>query len=634
VLKIATGKILPDGGEVRGGVVEFPNLEAFCAALNKGSAPSTGKQRSGPYWSPFETPRAKGEAPDWTCLVLDFDQGIDMDTWNKMGGFERVVYDTPSSTEGVSRYRVIIAVDEPIEFKAVDQLRRLFPGADHAAVKPTQIFWHRHPKFEAKYYGGARMNWRAVIADLPQPDYAGDVAQAVDKAVLDSVKPTMSRQALTEALYALDPDSGYEDWLRAGMALHHEYAGSEDGFAEWLAWSERGAKFAGVNDLRSHWKSFKPGGGITGLSLLAMQSAKIDDFPIIEDAPVPQLAIGDAQIQPVELPPYLVDGLIEQNAEVLIYGAQGTFKSLFAIEIGVCVATGKPFFGRAAMQGLTVYLAGEGAGGVRRRVRALKLARSLESIGAFVIYDGKRVRFENEDSRKLLRAIIEELEKRTGCKLRLLVIDTYSRYAPGFDAKRPADEQMYKWLENVASVRGEATVLVVHHTGHDGGHARGTSAWNQATDTVFRTEGKGDDPRTFINEKQKDGQLATPMHFQKMSVDSGYTRRRLDDTVEPVFSVALDPTVIEVEDKLTPNEQLVWDSLVVPANLDDLKSLVAPQLPKPEGRDRRREFVAKAIKNMLDKGAIFEQDGMLVRAAQPIADFDVLMGNLEENVHE
>jgi hypothetical protein len=632
MLKIATGHIDMNGRETRGGVVTFPNLEAFCAALNKGSAPSTGKQRSGPYWSPFDAPRVKGGKPDWTCLVLDFDD--EQPGWAELAQWEHLAYQTPSSAPGKLRWRVVVSIKEPIPFGLVDSVRRAFPGSDPAAVKPTQIFWHRHPEHRATWYAGdGPLDWRAVLVARPEP-VGAEIAAKIDQAVLDSVKPTMSRRALTDALYALDPDSGYEDWLRAGMALHHEYAGSEDGFAEWLAWSERGAKFAGVNDLRSHWKSFKPGGGITGLSLLAMQSAKIDDFPIIEDVPVPELAIGDAQIQPVELPPYLVDGLIEQNAEVLIYGAQGTFKSLFAIEIGVCVATGKPFFGRAAMQGLTVYLAGEGAGGVRRRVRALKLARSLESIGAFVIYDGKRVRFENEDSRKLLRAIIEELEKRTGCKLRLLVIDTYSRYAPGFDAKRPADEQMYKWLENVASVRGEATVLVVHHTGHDGGHARGTSAWNQATDTVFRTEGKGDDPRTFINEKQKDGQLATPMHFQKMSVDSGYTRRRLDDTVEPVFSVALDPTVIEVEDKLTPNEQLVWDSLVVPANLDDLKSLVAPQLPKPEGRDRRREFVAKAIKNMLDKGAIFEQDGMLVRAAQPIADFDVLMGNLEENVHE
>ncbi len=62
-----------------------------------------------------------------------------------------------------------------------------------------------------------------------------------------------------------------DDWLRVGMALHHESGGSQEGFDLWSEWSQKSAKYDPARQ-RSTWLSFK-GDGITGASIfdLAMQ---------------------------------------------------------------------------------------------------------------------------------------------------------------------------------------------------------------------------------------------------------------------------------------------------------------------------------------------------------------------------
>lgn len=74
-----------------------------------------------------------------------------------------------------------------------------------------------------------------------------------------------ARAKVESALAALSPDCDYDTWLHIGMAIHAELG--EGGFAAWDYWSSKGGKYRGQKDLESHWKSFKPGGGITGATL-------------------------------------------------------------------------------------------------------------------------------------------------------------------------------------------------------------------------------------------------------------------------------------------------------------------------------------------------------------------------------
>lgn len=62
---------------------------------------------------------------------------------------------------------------------------------------------------------------------------------------------------LRDLLKELNPDASYEDWLKVGMAIHHETSGSEDGLLVWDEWSAKGSKYENTSDLRSHWRSFR-----------------------------------------------------------------------------------------------------------------------------------------------------------------------------------------------------------------------------------------------------------------------------------------------------------------------------------------------------------------------------------------
>lgn len=60
------------------------------------------------------------------------------------------------------------------------------------------------------------------------------------------------------ALEYLDPDCDYDDWLRIGAAIFHETGASSEGFELYRKWSEKGAKYRGVRDVRAKWQSFRP----------------------------------------------------------------------------------------------------------------------------------------------------------------------------------------------------------------------------------------------------------------------------------------------------------------------------------------------------------------------------------------
>jgi len=61
----------------------------------------------------------------------------------------------------------------------------------------------------------------------------------------------------------------YDRWLQVGMALHHEYDGSDDAFNVWDDWSQKAENYSSLEDLEKRWSGFgHDGGGITIRTLL------------------------------------------------------------------------------------------------------------------------------------------------------------------------------------------------------------------------------------------------------------------------------------------------------------------------------------------------------------------------------
>ncbi len=68
----------------------------------------------------------------------------------------------------------------------------------------------------------------------------------------------LSTSRARELLYNID-NTNYDQWLRAGMALHHEFSGSDAGLDLWDEWSSSAANYIGRSDLEKRWARFGQG---------------------------------------------------------------------------------------------------------------------------------------------------------------------------------------------------------------------------------------------------------------------------------------------------------------------------------------------------------------------------------------
>jgi len=66
----------------------------------------------------------------------------------------------------------------------------------------------------------------------------------------------IDHQALAALVEPLDPDCGYDDWLRVAMALHHASDGCEYGLVIFDEWSMRGRKYPGFAAIEYKWRTF------------------------------------------------------------------------------------------------------------------------------------------------------------------------------------------------------------------------------------------------------------------------------------------------------------------------------------------------------------------------------------------
>jgi len=66
-----------------------------------------------------------------------------------------------------------------------------------------------------------------------------------------------SIEKLAALLECLDPDMGYDDWCRVGMALYNETHGSDEGLTLFDSWSSGGDKYKGARETSKKWGSFK-----------------------------------------------------------------------------------------------------------------------------------------------------------------------------------------------------------------------------------------------------------------------------------------------------------------------------------------------------------------------------------------
>lgn len=272
------------------------------------------------------------------------------------------------------------------------------------------------------------------------------------------------------------PDCGYDEWVRLGMALHHEFNGSDEGFALWDTWSAPSGKYPGIGSLQSHWLSF--GRSLTPItldSIFRVKSAEVQDFDVVSEAPAKEeknqhfvfLSLLELCARPE--PDWIIKGVLPDTGLGSFWGQPSGGKTFLAVDIALCVALGQKWQGRDVKQGSALYIAAEDDSGVQVRFASGLASRGVQDAPIRVLPCAP-VFTNPKQTAALLEAIASHGPQS------LVFVDTLAAVTPGSDENAAKDmSQVIHFCQEIHKVTG-GLVLLIHHDGKTPG--RGPRGWS------------------------------------------------------------------------------------------------------------------------------------------------------------
>jgi len=221
---------------------------------------------------------------------------------------------------------------------------------------------------------------------------------------------------------------------------------------------------------------------------------------------------------------YIIKGLLQKASYAVAYGPPGAGKTFVALDWAYNVAAGLPWHGRKVHAGPVLYLAYEGAGGLRARARALREKYGKAEVPLFI--DDTAYNLREREGRAALGATIAAMPAPPA----LIIIDTLAHALCGGDENSAQDVSAFNTSVQGLVAHTGACVLVVHHPGKSG-TLRGSSALLGAVDTEIRVESG-----RITAEKQRDIELTPPIGFRLKPVPVG-----MDDDGDIVYSCVVEP---------------------------------------------------------------------------------------------
>lgn len=450
-----------------------------------------------------------------------------------------------------------------------------------------------------------------------------------------AVSPDLAR--LRAALAAIpnegEAELGYDDWRDVIFALHYATGGSAEGFALANEFSARAHKYDPEFLEHRVWPYIRHerDNPITERTIFARAKQagwrepwEADD---LTDVPLDEPEAGEAAVPgrprfyafPLEeflaipRPQWLVKRLIPRAELVVVYGASGSGKSFWVLDVCAHVALGREWRGRKVRPGRVVYIAAEGSGGFRNRVEALCLAWDVDPKTLPLRVIKRPPNFLKDDD----VAVAEAVKAADGATL--IVVDTLARVTPGGNENAGEDMGLVlKHCERLHRATG-AVVLLIHHTGKDESKgARGWSGIRAAVDSEIEISREQDsDARLALVTKQKDGSGEGDEYpFGLREVVLGQDEDGDDitscvvETRETAVKPAREPRgAIEKTVYRTAMELLSLRDEVTDAEVINEAARALPH--NPEKRDKRKEHAVRALTALVEQGFLSLRDSVV-----------------------
>lgn len=200
-------------------------------------------------------------------------------------------------------------------------------------------------------------------------------------------------------------------------------------------------------------------------------------------------------------PSWLVDNILMQTSGALIFGKSNAFKTFVTIDIGLSVATGRPWHGHGVKQANVLFVATEGAAGVARK----RIPGWYEHHNVPLEYRDRGWLFPQElslDNQEHVDILVATLRHR---EIGLLVLDIFGGTMEGTEVEDTTARAWNKSQQRIIRECG-ATVLTVAHTGwKDSRRARMHTHFWGSFDTRLKVVGDKDALTTVISiDRHKD----------------------------------------------------------------------------------------------------------------------------------
>jgi hypothetical protein len=443
----------------------------------------------------------------------------------------------------------------------------------------------------------------------------------------------LSPEQVTELLHKLPDDLGYEDWRNIGMAVHHQTYG--DGFDLWDDWSANSPKYGGMEFGKARWDSFgintsaeyttmgtvlkmiRDAGGETGL-----ETASPDEFEVL---PMPVggkfkiTSDDDFAAQESNLK-WLVKGFLPKANLGVLFGESGSGKSFAMLDLSAAICRGLEFWnGHRVSKGRVLYVVAEGVSGFRQRIKAYCHQQAIPRIGMDVIYDIT----PNLTNVAQITDLISEIRQRESYDL--IVMDTFAQVMAGADENNGLDVgNALAQCKRIANRCG-AMVLLVHHSGKDASKgSRGHSSIKAACDVEIKVE-RSNDTRSITTSKMKDGVEGIGYLFKLHTVVLSQDEDGDDITSCIVEFKGAGQAKPEAKKKTGANELAFLGALHNVFGLSDEKSGVETarvqaefcvQFDPSKRQSYKNQAFKRAMETLLEKGAIFEENGSLFISAE------------------
>ena len=377
---------------------------------------------------------------------------------------------------------------------------------------------------------------------------------------LPSVRLIPGKESLWQSDHASDPLFGFFDAWSAFVVLEHDGdLGSADLAAE----------------------------GMLGKVTMDAFDAAPKKTPV--DTPASQRfrVVPASEFAQGEPPSWIIKGVLPRAELVVLFGQSGSGKSFLALDMAAAIVRGIEWRGRRTKQGRVVYLAAEGSGGVRNRIRAYEQHNgiSFEGLPLGIIADVPNL---------LLTADV-------------VIIDTLAQTTAGADENAGAD--MGRALAHCKGIHQKtgAVVVLVHHAGKDATKgARGWSGLRAAADAEIEVI-RQPEGRLMRLTKSKDGEDGLEWGFDLLSVPIG-----IDEDDDILTSCVIQEAALPSDTKPRAG---VWERAILETISDrslcyeripvaEVVAEVVERMPKGEGRDRRREYAKRALNTLASGGDI------------------------------